>query len=241
MIEVLERACGLSRNEAKTYLALVKLGSSKAGKISKEAAIDRTSTYNSLKSLMEKGLASYVTIGKVKWFQAADPRNLNDYVSAKLEDLSEVLPDLEREYSATKLQSNVRLYKGERGVKTVLGMIVHGGTENRVFGSENQLDETMPNYAAKFKVLLEKRKIPTKNLVRAGRQVHETRLHKVRCVPLETESPAVTNIFGDKIAIIIWSDPPEAILIDNATAAAAYREYFDFMWANARKPSARKS
>ncbi|MFA4946376.1 MAG: helix-turn-helix domain-containing protein [Candidatus Micrarchaeia archaeon] len=235
MIEVLERACGMSRNEVRVYLALVKLGSSKAGKISKQAAIDRTSAYNSLKSLMEKGLVSYVTIGKVKWFQAADPRNLKDYVSSKLEELSEVIPALEKDYSATKLQNNVRLYKGERGVKTVLGMIIHGGAENRVFGLENQLDEAMPLYAAKFKALLERKKIPTKNLVRKGRRMRETRLRKVRYAPLETESPAVTNIFGDKIAIIIWSDPPEAILVDNATAAAAYREYFEFMWRNASR------
>ncbi|OIO28522.1 hypothetical protein COX86_03000 [Candidatus Micrarchaeota archaeon CG_4_10_14_0_2_um_filter_60_11] len=233
--EALEKSCGLSRNEARVYLALVRLGSSKAGKISKEAAIDRTSAYNSLKSLLEKGLASYATIGKVKWFQAVDPRALKDYLAAKLEDLDAVLPGLERKYAAEKLQSNMRLYKGDRGIRTVLGMVIHEGAENRVFGSENQLDSRMPAFAAKFKALLEKRRIPTKNLVRQGRKMHETKLRKARYAPLETESPVVTNVFGNKIAIIIWSETPEAILIDNATAAAAYREYFDFMWRNASR------
>jgi len=231
-------SCGLSRNESKVYRALVRCGSSKAGKIAKEAAIDRTSAYNSLKSLMERGFVSYVTIGSTKWFQASDPRVFRDELSAKMEELSELLPALEREYASTKLPSNVRLYKGVRGVKTVLEMIVNSGKPNRVFGSENQLDEFMPAFSAKFKAQLEKRRIPTMNLVREGRPFRQTRLRQARFVPLKTESPAVTNIFGKKIVIIVWSDPPEAILIDNETAADAYKEYFDFMWQNAKPQKA---
>jgi len=48
------------------------------------------------------------------------------------------------------------------------------------------------------------------------------------------ESPAVTNIYGDKIAIIIWTDEPEGIIIENALAAKAYKSYFDFMWKHSK-------
>ncbi|VVB68159.1 HTH-type sugar sensing transcriptional regulator TrmBL1 [Candidatus Norongarragalina meridionalis] len=233
--ETLMKACGLSRNEAKVYLALVKIGSSKAGRVSKEAAIDRTSTYNSLKGLMEKGLASYVTIGKVKWFQAAHPRNIREYLEGKLEEVTEIMPELEREYSAAKLQNNVRLYKGTKGVKTVLKMVLDARKESRVFGSENQLDERMPEFAAKFKAQAAKRGIRTRSIVRKGRIVEKERLRDVRFITLESESPVVTNIFGNKIAIIVWTETPEAILIDNADAAEAYRGYFDFMWNRTEK------
>ena len=50
-----------------------------------------------------------------------------------------------------------------------------------------------------------------------------------------SESPAVTNIYGDKIAIIIWTDEPEGIIIENAAAAKAYKSYFDIMWQQANK------
>ncbi|PIT85268.1 hypothetical protein COU36_04225 [Candidatus Micrarchaeota archaeon CG10_big_fil_rev_8_21_14_0_10_59_7] len=233
--ETLMKAGGLSRNEAKTYLALVKLGSSKAGRVSKEAAIDRTSTYNSLKGLMEKGLASYVTIGKVKWFQAAHPRNIREYLEGKLDEVAEILPSLEKEYAAAKLQNNVRLYKGNRGVKTVLKMVPDTRKESRVFGSENQLDERMPEFAAKFKAQMARRGIRVRSIVRRGRMVEREALRDVRFIPLESESPVVTNVFGNKIAIIVWTETPEAILIDNADAAEAYRGYFDFMWERAEK------
>ncbi len=232
--ETLAHSCGLSTNEAKTYLALIKVGSSKAGKISKEASIDRTSTYNSLKGLMEKGLAAYVTIGKTKWFQASDPKNLKLHLDNKLEDLLQLMPQLEKHYATTKLPSNVRLFKGTKGIKTILNMILTE-KENRVFGSESQIEKVMPFFSAKFKSQLNARGVKTKNLVRRGRSVLESKHSKFRFLPQKVESPVVTNIFGDKIAVIIWSDVPEAILIDNKEASKAYGEYFDFMWKNAAK------
>ena len=62
---------GFSPNEIKVYLTLNENGSTKAGRISKLAKIDRSSCYNALKLLQEKGLVSYVMIGQVKWFQVA--------------------------------------------------------------------------------------------------------------------------------------------------------------------------
>ena len=32
-------------------------------------------------------------------------------------------------------------------------------------------------------------------------------------------SPAVTNIYGNKVAIIIWTDEPEAVVIENEAVA----------------------
>ncbi len=234
----LQNAVGLSRNEAKTYLALVKHGSSKAGKVAKEAQLDRSSCYLALQNLIARGFATHVTIGKVKFFAAADPKNLAGELQAKLDETRGVLSSLEKEYATAKLASNVRLYKGERGVQTLFNMILgmEREKENRVFGSESQLDERMPLFAAKFKAQLERRKIKTFNLVRAGREIAPDGAGRmVRVAPFQSESPVVTNIFGDKIGIVIWSDTPEAILIDNKDAAHAYKEYFDFMWKHAKK------
>ena len=38
----------------------------------------------------------------------------------------------------------------------------------------------------------------------------------------------------DKIAIIIWTDEPEGIIIENKAAAKAYKSYFDILWENAK-------
>lgn len=233
-IEQLERI-GLATNEAKVYLALLRLGSGKAGKVAKESEVERTSTYNALQGLLAKGLASYVTIGKVRWFQAAPPERLVEYFEARTDQARELMPALQGLYKQTTYRQNVKLFKGMRGVKSVLNDIIATKQENLLFGSEGQLEERMPVYAQRFVNELRRARIPVKSLIREDRATPTGDNASVRLVPKSVESPVVTNIYGEKIALIIWTEQPEAVLIENKAAADAYRSYFRFMWDHARK------
>ena len=72
-------------------------------------------------------------------------------------------------------------------------------------------------------------------LLRQGRKELDSTTSEYRYLQNVSESPAVTNIYGNKIAIIIWTDEPEGIIIENAATAKAYRSYFDVMWEVAKK------
>ncbi|MFA5992730.1 MAG: helix-turn-helix domain-containing protein [Candidatus Pacearchaeota archaeon] len=226
---------GLSSNEIKTYLTLTDHGSMKAGRISKIAQIDRSSAYNAIKLLIEKGLVSYVLIGKVKWFQAAGPRRLLDYIKEQEEDLKEIIPQLSERHKAHKIEGQLRMFKGLKGVKTIFLDIARTGKNNYAFGSEGQFSERMPDFAYHFDLLKKQNKIHTKLIIRKGRKELDNKTTEYRYLENIEESPAVTNIYGDKIAIIIWTDEPEGIIIENAAAAKAYKAYFDVMWNSAKK------
>ena len=225
---------GFSPNEIKIYLALNDHGSSKAGKVAKIAKIDRSSCYNSLQRLIEKGLVSYVSIGEVKWFQATGPKKLLDYLKEQEEDVKEILPDLDARHKASKIKGQVRLFKGIKGVRTILQDILRTGKNNLIFGNENQLEERMPAYQKQFVRQLKEQKIFVKEIVREDRDNPTSNPKQTRYVSKSVESPVVTNIYGDKIALIIWTDP-EGIVIEYEAAAKAYRSYFEFMWKHARK------
>ncbi len=226
---------GLSPNEIKVYLVLNDHGSSKAGKVARLAGMDRSSCYNSLKTLLEKGLLSYVLIGKVKWFQATGPNRLLEYLREQEEDIKEVLPALQERHKAEKITGQVRLFKGVKGVKAVFQDIIRTNKENCVFGNESQLEERLPDYQPQFVRQLKEKNIFVRELVREGRGTETSNPKATRYLPKAIESPVVTNIYGDKIALIIWTDIPEAIIIENVAAAKAYRNFFEFMWQNAKK------
>lgn len=227
---------GFSPNEIKVYLTLNDHGSSKAGKVSKIAKIDRSSCYNSLKSLQEKGLVSYVLIGPIKWFQATGPKRLMDYIKEQEEDLKEILPELNARHKASKIKGQVRLFKGVKGVRSIFQDIIRGAKkENLVFGSESQLEEKMPTYQKQFVRQLKENNILVREIVREDRSTKTSNPKQTRYISKSIESPVVTNIYGDKIALIIWTDEPEGIIIENEAAAKAYRGYFKFMWENAKK------
>ena len=231
---VLEKL-GFSPNEIKVYLTLNDHGSTKAGRIAKLAKIDRSNCYNALKSLTEKGLVSYVLIGKIKWFQATGPTRLLDYIKEQEEDVKSILSELNSRHKSTKIEGQVRLFKGTKGVKSIFLDMARGGENNFVFGSEGQFSKRMPEFALQFDRLKKEKKIKTKLLIRQGRRESDHLNSEYRYLPRVAESPAVTNIYGDKIAIIIWTDEPEGIVIENAAAAKAYKSYFDVMWEVGKK------
>src|SRR3989338_2172462 len=101
---------GLSVNEIKVYLTLNDHGSCKAGRISKLAHLDRSSAYNAIKLLQEKGFVSHVFIGKIKWFQAVGPKRILDYLKEQQEEVSAILPELDERHKRKKIEGQVRLF-----------------------------------------------------------------------------------------------------------------------------------
>ncbi len=220
---------GLSRVEAKTYITLLKLGESKAGQISKQSHLNRTTTYDTLDKLIEKGLVSYVIKENRKYFQAADPKNLNDFIEEKKEEISNILPHISKLFKS-KETHHVKLFYGYKGVKTALMDEVRNAKECCILDSEGQLVERMPYFVEYFRKQLEKNKIKIRHIAREGRDIRPTKYTKVKFVQKSVKSQAVVSIYGNKTLVLIWSEPPEAVLIENRTLADSLREYFDMLW-----------
>ena len=226
---------GLSNNEVKVYLFLVDYGQSKAGRIAKETGIQRSSAYAAINSLTYKGLISYARIGEVKFFQATPPERLMEFIKEKEDLIKDLIPELTQRHKAAKKEGQIGLFKGIRGVKSVFKDIAREGKNNYAFGSEGQFSEVMPEFALQFDRLKKENNIRTQLIIREGRTELDNKTTEYRYLRGIKESPAVTNIYGNKIAILIWTDEPEGIIIENEAAAKAYKSYFDFMWKNSEK------
>ncbi len=226
---------GLGHNESKIYITLIKLGPSMAGKIAKESSIDRSACYDSLKALLKKGLVSYVIEANRKKFSATNPHKLKDYLKEKENLVETILPNLSEMFKIKEEKSQVNMFKGFKGVKSVFEDILRDakGKENLVIDSSGSFVERMPYFAPHFIKSLEKNKIPVRHisLKEKKEKVHASKTTKTRFFSSkEPESPIATNIYGNKIALIVWSDVPEAVVINNKAAAEAYRSYFEILW-----------
>ncbi len=225
---------GLTKIESKVYLTLLKIGMNKAGKISKEAQLNRTTTYGALKSLLDKGLVSYVIQSNRKWFKATNPKYILELIKEKEEEAEKILPKLIYMYKSPKEEHQVTLYYGYKGVKSVFQDILRTGKTVYVIDAEGQFSERMPYYAPHYKKEIEKKKIKIKHIVRRGVDINPTKTTLIRYIPKKTKSQSVIDIYGDKVAIIVWSEPPEAVVIKNKTAAESFRSYFEILWKNAK-------
>ena len=233
--KVLENV-GLSTNEIKIYLTLLETGPSLAGKLSKESGVNRTSTYDALQRLMEKGVISYIIKANRKWFQAEAPAKLVDFLKEQETNIKSIMPKLEALHSSSKETRNVSIYRGYKAIKSIFQDIVKQGKPNDVFGSEVRFLEKMPYYVPHYIKEIDKKNIPIRVIIREGRKTGEkSKTTEFRTLPMKVESPVSTNIYADKIAITIWTDPPEAVVIQSKTAAEAYRNFFDVVWKSAKK------
>jgi HTH-type transcriptional regulator, sugar sensing transcriptional regulator len=228
---------GLGHNESKIYLTLLKLGPSMAGKVAKESNIDRSACYDSLKALIKKGMVSYAIEANRKKFSASNPEKLNDYLDEKKNLVSEVLPGMKEMFNQTEEKSQVNMFKGMKGMKTVFEDILKNARgENLVIDSSGQFAEKMPYYFPHFKKGLEAKKIKVRHIVRKDKEkdLHPSSTTEVRFFPkIIGEQKITTNIYGDKVALILWSDVPEAVIIKDKSAAEAYKSYFEILWKSA--------
>jgi sugar-specific transcriptional regulator TrmB len=227
---------GFSQNEAQVYVTLAKLGLSKAGMVAKYSDLDRSSMYNAMQSLLKKGLASYTLVGKTRYFQCSNTGNIMSYLTSKVDFAKQFLPDLEKIRKENKPSENVRLFKGYKGIQTILQDNLNSGKETLIFGSEGYFSERMPSFAKRVVSQMENSGMKVRTIKRKNRSgERHLKTKQERTIPSLTVSPVVTTIYGDKISIIIWSDIPEGILIENKEAAASYRDYYEFMWKHADK------
>ncbi|MBU1136165.1 MAG: hypothetical protein KJ559_01510 [Nanoarchaeota archaeon] len=233
--ETLKRI-GLGHNESKIYLTLLKLGPSMAGRIAKESNIDRSACYDSLKALLKKGIIKYAIEANRKKFSAEPPRTLLNFLDEKRDLISNILPDLEKSYNKEAEKSNLTMYKGFKGLKSVFEDLLQNAKENLVIDSSGKFVEKMPYYAPHFIRGLEKNRIKVKHLVRRDKKLHPSKTTEIRYLPKKMKETVITtNIYSGKIALILWTDVPEAIIIRNKEAYESFKDYFEILWKQGRK------
>ena len=85
-MEILKKI-GLTENEIKIYLDLLKSGSSTAYEISKRINIYRVHVYDKLEQLINKGLVTYIYKSSKKHFQATNPSKIKDHLEEKKKEI----------------------------------------------------------------------------------------------------------------------------------------------------------
>jgi sugar-specific transcriptional regulator TrmB len=228
--EVLE-GLGLSKNEITIFINLLELGESKAGAIITKSKLQSSAVYNAIHSLIEKGLISYIKKSEVKFYKAANPETILDYIEAKKREYIEILPKLKVKQSKDE-NEGVEYYKTFRGVKTLVSKMLedYDGKEVYRYFSTNldNYDRAKRVYRA-CKHLRKLKNIKTKAIYHKSlrRAVKPSKTSLKRFIPFKFPN---INILNNKIAIISWDDEPSGVLIKSKELYDSYLELFEEMW-----------
>lgn len=238
--EVLEEL-GFSKNESKVYLALLDLGSSTATRIAERSEVHRTNVYDALEKLMKKGLVAHILKGDTKYFEVTDVNDLLNVLNEKELRLKNILPQLLLSQNLAKDKSEAHIFEGTKAVRHMLNHFLDLKRTRYVYGvpkiASKMIGEGfMEDYhKRRIKMGIEMRHIYNSDAKDRIHFLNKFELTESRYLPKEYDSPVATNICGDEVVLILYSEKPLVIQIKNEQIAKSYKNYFDLLWSLAKR------
>jgi sugar-specific transcriptional regulator TrmB len=230
-MEELKQA-GLTDNESKVYLALIDLGPSLAGQISRKSGLHRRTVYDTTEMLIKKGLIGYILKNNRRLFQASNPDRLMEIIKEKENIISPLIASLQEKYGKTKEKEETNFYKGKEGLKTVFEDQLKA-KEVLILGANEKAGEILNFYMHWYNNMRKKNKINARVITHS--RDFKMPMADIRYFPDKYANPVAINIYGDKTAIILWANEPLVILIKNKEISDGYRNYFELLWNIAKK------
>lgn len=227
---------GLTHNEALVYRALLELGPSLAGQISRKTGLHRRTIYDTTEMLIKKGLIGYILKNNRRLFEASSPQKFLGILKEKEDLIKNSLPEMLFFYNKTKEKEETNFYKGKLGLKTVFEDQIETGKEILILGASPLAYEIFQFYFRWFDKTRKEKKIKTKIIFNRTEKKIKIPYAEIKYLPQKYSSPLAVNIYGDKVAIILWSkENPIAIVIKNKEISQGYKKYFELLWKTAKK------
>lgn len=240
MTEILQtlQNLGIDEKQANVYLACLELGTATIQEIADKSGIKRTSIYNFLDEMKQKGLISEIKQNGKTLLIAEDPSSLVEGTRTQLGAMEQLLPDLMSIYNLPGNKPKVRFYTGIEGIKKVyMDDILESGEKLYGFSDYEKMFEaiTDESWLWSFPENRKKKNMPFYNIAKDGirgkeiqskdaLQLRETKL--VSGVEFDTE----INIFGNKVAMMSFRRPYAAVVIEDRAIATTMKSTWQLLW-----------
>lgn len=237
---------GLSDKEAAVYISLLELGRGRVSTVARRAGMNRTTGYDILASLLEKGLVTVSGKEPVEEYAAESPEALARFFDREIETKKNqkekalsVIPQL---LSLEKKQNRptVKFYEGVDGIKSVYEDTLTAQETIRAFGSYEIPEATIPAYFPRYYKRRAERGISIKGIAPntpvSQKKIElstEEKRELVLVPPDEFTPHPEINVYDNKTMIASWSEKL-GIIIESAEIADAMKKMFELAWIGAR-------
>lgn len=241
---------GLKDKEVTAYIALLRLAEANAHQVAKEAKLERTTIYQILKILCDKGLVHKVVKGK-RYFYVAEPVGaLEQFVKSKISTLDNLLPLLAGIAGSHSAKPVVKYYETLPDIKRVFAdradskeklvrdfAFVSNVVE--VFGKRfihNQIEKRVAN---KVKVLSLRRGPREKDIqddwyIGVDKSIDLLREVRYLDPKLTFDQPLIT-IYDHTVGVFSSKKELSALIIESQEFSKAMKVLFDIAWLTAKK------
>lgn len=236
---------GLTAGETKVYLALLELGSTTTGPIVDKSGISASKVYDILDRLSKKGLVSHIIKENIKYFRAANPHRIIDYLNEKekeiinkKEQIKKILPELLLKQKLAEVKQEAEIYEGIKGIKTArenLLKTLKKGDTLLILGAPVEANIKLEPWLLDFHKRREASGIEMKilynmNARKYGKIREKWKLTEVKYMEQDVITPTWIEIYNDITAFFLLTEAPVAFVVKSKAISDSFREYFDLLW-----------
>lgn len=237
---------GFSTHQTKIYLALLELGRGTVSEITRKAGLNRTTGYDILDNLVEKGLASISGKKPKQEYVAEPPERLDTYLkdqaeraSSRVESAKSIVPKLRSIHNVVG-KPKVMFYEGKEGLERVYEDTLTSHEPIRGYANVEDMHKALPNYFPNYY----KRRTEKGIHVRAIIPINEAGIERAKHDAEESRDTALIpsdkyyfspeiNIYDDKIMIASWREKL-GIIIQSKEIAEAMKSIYELAWLGAK-------
>src|SRR3989304_1315698 len=238
---------GLSENEAKVYLALLELGKGTVSEITRKANLNRTTGYDVLDGLVNKGLASVSGKEPKQEYVAESPDKIEILLKNKLaqdeehlERIKSVIPELKSIHNVTG-RPKVRFYEGTSGLIEVYEDTLTSHETILAYATVDDMHRALPKYFPEYykrraeKGVAIRAIIPATEIGKERASKDKEEMRETALIPPDKYyfSPEI-NIYDDKVMIASWREKL-GIIIESAEIADAMKKINELAWGEAKR------
>ncbi len=240
MIKELVENFELTDKEAQVYLANLKKGKSKVSDIAKEANLNRITTYEILKRLFQKGLASGITYNKLTYFKVIDPELFLLKKERQISLMKNFLPRLKILKNSKIKKPKIDFYTGKEGIKVIYEDTLK--SKNKVIYNVTNIDNLVKTLGQDFlndyfkkrtkrkirvQVLVPEESFNKKLLNNSKKFLREFKIFNSK----KYQIPNELMIYDDKVAILSFSGQVGVLIEDEEITQSIYT-IWKIMWDN---------
>ncbi len=233
---------GLSDNEITIYLTLLKTGSSTANRIAQITGLKRSTTYDNLALLVNKGIVSTVMKDKVYFYESANPIKIVHLLEEKKERIEKIVPELLKLKESISEKTGVTYFEGKKGVLTVLNDILDEGKELWFYGSRTMALISLKHYPENFIQKRAEKGIKLSAILAEEDRndpVYEDKkifkLSQLRFIDKFNKIDTNVFIYSDRVAFMTSNENPVGIIIKNKEVLQQQKKIFQIIWKMSKK------
>jgi sugar-specific transcriptional regulator TrmB len=235
---------GLTWNEVKVYMSLMRLGETQVGGIINDLKVHRQIAYNALDALEKRGMVQKTMKNGIAHFKVSDPDVIVEDLQKKELMAKRLSETIKKEMKKINREHQINIYNGREGARRYFlqefKKLPVGGTSYVMNATSERHVEILGEdfIRGPYNKIRNERQIHTvhimseKNRSDDDKYIKKTNPHlrDRKFLPYENMNPVATLIWNESVGFMSIKDDIFIIEIIDKNFRDSYKEHFDMLW-----------